>query len=554
MSKNKSIHAAGIFLAACFTCSSLVADQPPIAGADSASTGKNTSTTINVLANDLGDGLTVQMNSSWSLRGGSVALVNNQLVYTPSSNFVGEDKVWYNISDYLGRGNYGEVTINVTEEDVRPKSYPDFVDVIGNETINIDVLANDQGSNLTLNAPSVWSLKGGNVSLVSNRLSYTPKQGFVGEDKIWYSFYDVQGRNANGEVTITATATYLPPVGIPDAITTVSNETVMIDVLANDQGYNLSLQSSSPWSLRGGSVALVNNQLRYTSNASFVGEDKLWYNLVDSRGAVTYSEVTIEVNAPSGINAARISMHNDFLKRQPVVSGEVGGIESTKVTAAAFTGSYQLQVNNGSFLQDNQLITYLATDGQYYTVATSQSYQNTINLKTALPAPIANGGNVWTFYADGSHPNVYGYYALIDFAMTNNYGYTMNWGKHVILGDSWLEATAAETRLAERLPNAQVVNVSRGSQTAADLLERFDTDVRLKNPDFVWLMSGANDAFFGVSVEDYISNMSAIIEKINASGAKAMVFDGMVSGEYFGSDALTLRTHQYADALADLLD
>jgi hypothetical protein len=65
------------------------------------------------------------------------------------------------------------------------------------------VLANDTGSGLQLSAPNAYSLNGGNVALVSNQIRYTPKAGFTGDDKLWYTFNDELGRTNWGEVTIT---------------------------------------------------------------------------------------------------------------------------------------------------------------------------------------------------------------------------------------------------------------------------------------------------------------------------------------------------------------
>jgi len=57
-----------------------------------------------------------------------------------------------------------------------------------------------------------------------------------------------------------------------------------------------------------------------------------------------------------------------------------------------------------------------------------------------------------------------------------------------------------------------------------------------------------------VSVETFKSNMQKLIAKINALGAKAMVFDSSVAPLMSGSNALTEKSHQYAKAIEDLLN
>lgn len=71
--------------------------------------------TFDVLANDTGVGaLTLVAPNAWSLHGGSVSLVNNQLTYTSSAGYTGDDRIWYTFSDSQGNSNYGQVNITVT--------------------------------------------------------------------------------------------------------------------------------------------------------------------------------------------------------------------------------------------------------------------------------------------------------------------------------------------------------------------------------------------------------------------------------------------------------
>ena len=269
----------------------------PSALPDVVSTPNDTPITIDVLANDLGDGLVLVSSNPWSQEGGSVELVGNRISYTAKSDFVGEDKLWYVFKDSLERSNFGEVTINVTEpdggEDVQPDGNPDTASATTGETITIDVLANDLGNNLTLLAPNDWSLESGRVELVNNQLSYTSADDFAGVDKIWYTFNDSQGRSDFGEVTINVVGPR--PDGTPDNVSATTGETITIDVLANDQGAGLTLIAPNIWSLEGGSVELVDNQLSYTSADDFAGTDKIWYDFTDSQGRGDYGTVTITV-------------------------------------------------------------------------------------------------------------------------------------------------------------------------------------------------------------------------------------------------------------------
>ena len=89
-----------------------------------------------------------------------------------------------------------------------------------------------------LNAPNAWSLSGGRVSLVDNKLVYTSKTGFTGSDKVWYTFRDSQGRRNSGQVNITVNSggSTAFPVAKPDYFTTAKNTGKNLNILANDTG------------------------------------------------------------------------------------------------------------------------------------------------------------------------------------------------------------------------------------------------------------------------------------------------------------------------------
>lgn len=181
----------------------------PVGTADTVSATADVEKTINVLANDIGNGLVLIAPHPWSLKGGRVALVNNQLQYTAKSNTSGEDKIWYTFKDVEDRQAWSVVTINVSNGNVNnpvPIGNPDSVSARTGVSVVFDVLANDVGNGLVLNPlGSAYSLNGGTVSISSNKLLYKSKAGYTGQDKIWYTFKEVQGRQSWAEVVINVT-------------------------------------------------------------------------------------------------------------------------------------------------------------------------------------------------------------------------------------------------------------------------------------------------------------------------------------------------------------
>lgn len=245
-----------------------------------------------------------------------------------------------------------------------------------------------------------------------------------------------------------------------------------------------------------------------------------------------------------------VPMHNGLLDGRPSLDQESGGTLFMKVTESADTGATVLSLDGSYPLINEQLVSYLSSNGEYYTVPISSINGQTLTLAKPLPAPIGAGQDVWNFYDDGSHPNWFGYRSIADFALRSLTQIDLNRGRHVLLGDSWFSSIGIGQRLEERLPNGTFINAGVGGSKASDLLARFDTDVSPQNPDFVWVLSGVNDYFGGVTAEQYSAAMQAIIAKINAIGARPVIIDSPVAQLMFGNGALTVLSHDYAASLS----
>ena len=177
---------------------------------DAATTRRAVSKTINVLGNDIGNGLVLNPPNPWTLQAGKVSLSNNKIVYTPNANHIGQDKFWYSFTDAQGRSSWSEARVEVTADanTPYPRGRTDQAKAVTGKTIAIDVLKNDFGSNLTLGIPNAYSQKGGLVGsfIDGNILYYQSKAGFTGTDKVWYTLRDDRGRQNWAGVTINVTA------------------------------------------------------------------------------------------------------------------------------------------------------------------------------------------------------------------------------------------------------------------------------------------------------------------------------------------------------------
>lgn len=125
-------------------------------------------------------------------------------------------------------------------------------------------------------------------------------------------------------------------------------------------------------------------------------------------------------------------------------------------------------------------------------------------------------------------------------------GAKVNWGKHVLLGDSWFVQTGIADRLQANLPNSRVVNKGVGGDKASDLVARFATDVTPENPDFVWIMVSTNDYVASVSSDLFAYNIQRLKYLCQSIGATPIFFGPSV-GSIGVSAPQFDSSRQYAD-------
>ena len=181
----------------------------PVAVSDSASVDEDSSVTIDVLANDTdpnGDPLRV---TAASADNGSVTInANGTITYVPNPDFNGDDTISYTVSDPQGNTAVGTVAIVVDAVEDAPVAQNDMAEVDANDSVVIDVLANDSDADGdTLSVTEASAENGRGTVNADGTLTYTPTPGFSGDDTITYTVSDPQGNTAVGSVAVTVDAT-----------------------------------------------------------------------------------------------------------------------------------------------------------------------------------------------------------------------------------------------------------------------------------------------------------------------------------------------------------
>jgi hypothetical protein len=287
-----------------------------------------------VLAGAEGSGLWIS-SYSWS-SGASVEIdLDGALTFTPSASLAGPYQFQFTAEDSSGQTVSGSFSVGVGAPAAPlAASYP-FTTGAGT-TLSEDaadgVLSKDSGASIAVTSHSDPS--DGSVSVnPDGSFAYTPDSGFSGYDSFEYTITDAVGQTSTGWVDIDVT-----PVGVDETFDTPFETAISVDVLSQDLGSGLSVQSDltapagSLWSLDAA------GDLSYTPPAGFAGPAVFTYSLVDGSGQPAIGTVTFDVGEP----AAPLAHNLEFTgyAGQPITAG-AGGL---------LTGStgYALQVVSGS--------------------------------------------------------------------------------------------------------------------------------------------------------------------------------------------------------------
>ncbi len=206
-------------------------------------------------------------------------------------------------------------TVSITNDD--NETTADAATVNEDESVQIDVLANDVGAGAALNAASVAvvsSASNGSTSINTSDgvITYTPDDDFNGSDSFAYTVIDVQGNtSASTTVSVTVTSINDAPNTVNDTASVDEDSSVVIDVLSNDTDIDGSNEiDSSSIAISGqpsnGAVVIENNKVTYTPTANYSGSDSFSYTVSDNSGAVSAS-ATVTINV-SGMNDAPVSV------------------------------------------------------------------------------------------------------------------------------------------------------------------------------------------------------------------------------------------------------
>ena len=252
-------------------------------------------------------------------------------IYTPNQGFSGIDTFTYRAVDELGgQSNVATVTVTVGDVSPPPVALDDVATTFRNQTIAINVLANDTGA--TSIASVTQPGQGGTTTIQPSppppKVQYTPPSGFQGTQTFQYEAEGAGGlRDA---ATVTVTVQNRAPVAADDAASATTDSPVVIPVLSNDSdadGDTLAISSFSQGT--NGAVAQRAQTLEYTSFPGFTGTDTFSYVVDDGFGGSTSGIVTVSVVAGNAPPTAVIAGGDRTITDTDDEPGEIVSLDGT---------------------------------------------------------------------------------------------------------------------------------------------------------------------------------------------------------------------------------
>ncbi|MEV3905542.1 Ig-like domain-containing protein [Mycobacterium sp. NPDC050551] len=275
-----------------------------------------------LVANDVDvDGGPLTVTGVGNAQGGTVALSNGTVTFTPAANYAGSASFEYTVSDG-SLTDVGSVAVTVTPVNDAPVTVGDGPFTIAEDTVfsvsAADLAANDtdvDGDPLTVTG--VGNAQGGTVALSNGTVTFTPAANYSGSASFEYTVSDGSLTGVR-TVAVTVTPVNDAPVATGHTITVPEDSITTVNLAADSSDPDGDALTAVLVSGPSNAQTFVLNPDRtftYTPTADFTGQDSFTYKVND--GASDSNTVTVTINvtaindAPTAVNDGPFTLDED---------------------------------------------------------------------------------------------------------------------------------------------------------------------------------------------------------------------------------------------------
>ncbi len=287
----------------------------------------------------------LKISAVGSAEHGSVRLdAGGDIVFTPDTHFHGDAGFSYTVIDATGMATTGRALVRIDAANDAPLAAGERIDSREDELLLIDpalLLANDidtdvdRGERQRLAVIGVDQAVGGTVELREGMIRFLPEANRSGSASFRYLVGDGAGGLAEARVDIALAAVNDAPVAAPMRFSALEDTELvfaaerLLDGATDVDGDAGAIRLVGVGSALGGSIALVDGQLRFRPSADFAGTASFVYTLADDHGAETTAMATIDIN---NVNDAPVFMEGSRLERMGDEDREIRIAESALAT------------------------------------------------------------------------------------------------------------------------------------------------------------------------------------------------------------------------------
>ncbi|RYY04220.1 MAG: retention module-containing protein [Gammaproteobacteria bacterium] len=290
-------------------------NDAPVANNPALTTNEDTPVTGKVIASDV-DGDTLTYNLVAQPANGTVVLdsATGQFTYTPNSNYNGNESFQVTVND--GKGGLVTSTVSVAVASVNDLPTTNTLAVTLDEDSVQTINLSGADSDGTLTGFVINTLPANGIlysdagltqpitagATVTGPVYFAPTANWNGSTSFSYSAVDNQGGvdPTPAQVNLTVSPVNDAPVANPDLASTPINQSISVDVLANDVDVDdakSTLVVSNPTvdPVQGTAVIDAQGKVVFTPAANFTGPATVTYTVTDPSGLSSTSTLTVNV-------------------------------------------------------------------------------------------------------------------------------------------------------------------------------------------------------------------------------------------------------------------
>ncbi len=253
---------------------------------------------------------------------GVATVVANQLVYTPNANFNGTDSFTFRATDPVGFSVVGTASVTVVPVDDAPAvANVDIVTAEDTQSAPITPSVSDPDSGETYTFAIETQPQHGSATIVDNQLVYMPNANFNGQDGFSFRVTDSGGLSAIGTANVTVTPVNDAPTMTSAVIITAEDtQSAPVTPTVADPDVGDSYIFAIETQPGRGSATVAGNQLVYTPDADFSGQDSFTFRATDAGGLWVVGTANVTVTP---VNDAPVATQAGITARIATASGGI---------------------------------------------------------------------------------------------------------------------------------------------------------------------------------------------------------------------------------------